>query len=347
MDEMTLLRKVRSEVSMPSDEALMTARARLVERLARAAAQVAAAPVRKRTFTTHRKMRRVGWITGTGLVAAGVATAFVLVNAVGFAGWRGGADAAAASTLDAAAAAAIENSDPIVGPGQFLEVSTHAAYYYSAIAPDGSRTAFLSSQDGQLYIPANPAGQWTWIRDLEKPVQTFGAESEKAAAVFPFPAPKTLRRAGGFFGYPAIITPASLAALPKDPTQLLQFIYHTTLGTGVSPDGAALAWIADTLRSGIAPAAVRATLYRAAALIPGVTLTAGTANLDGRNGVAIGRDETNGIRQEIIIDPSNGLLIGERQVLLTAMGGLPAGASMGWTAVTTTVVDSVPSEAGQ
>jgi RNA polymerase sigma-70 factor (ECF subfamily) len=294
-------------------------------------------------------MRRAGWITGTGLVAAGVATALVLVNVVGLAGWRGGADAAAASTLDAAAAAAIKNSDPIVGPGQFLEVSTHAAYANFTQTPDGSPTAFLASQDGQVYIPANPAGQWTWIRDPQKPVQTFGAESEKAAAVAPVAsAPERLHGVGGgFYGSPAHITPASLAALPKDPTQLLEFVYRATRGRGVSRDGEALVWIADTLRSGIAPAEVRATLYRTAALIPGVTLTPGAANLDGRTGVAIGRDETNGTRQEIIINPSNGLVIGERQVLLRASSGLPAGASMGWTAVTTTVVDSVPSEAGK
>jgi RNA polymerase sigma-70 factor (ECF subfamily) len=281
------------------------------------------------------------------VVAAGVAAALILGNVVGLAGWRGGADAAAASTLDEAAAAAIKNSDPVVAPGQFLEVSTHAAYASFSQAPGGLQTAYLASQDGQVFVPSDPSGQWTWVRDPAKPVQTFGPESAKAAAAVPVAAqPEVLQGAGGgFYGSRADVTPASLAALPKDPTQLLNYVYRTTLGSGVSRDGEALVWIADTLRTGIVPADVRATLYRAAALIPGVTLTAGTANLDGRTGVAIGRDETDGTRQEIIIDPSTGLLIGEREVLLRASDGLPAGASMGWTAVTTTVVDNLPAGA--
>jgi RNA polymerase sigma-70 factor (ECF subfamily) len=63
--------------------------------------------------------------------------------------------------------------------------------------------------------------------------------------------------------------------------------------------------------------------------------------------VAVGRDETNGVRQEIIIDPDTGLLIGERELLLQASDGLPAGATMGWTAVTTTVASSVPTGVGK
>lgn len=301
-----------------------------------------------RPATRRRRLRRAGWITGTGLVAAGVATTLILGNVVGLAGWRGGADAAAASTLDDAAAAAIKTSDPVVGPGQYLEVATHAAYASFTQAPDGTPTGFLASQDSQLYIPANTSQVWTWIRDARLPVQTFGSESQKAAAADPpLPAETVRARSGAFYGGPANVTPASLASLPKDPTQLLNYIYRTTLGQGASGDGEALVWIADTLRSGIVPADVRATMYRAAALIPGVTLTPGSANLDGHTGVAIGRDETNGLRQEIIIDPSTGLLIGEREVLLKASNGLPAGASMGWTAVTTTVVDSVPTPSGE
>jgi hypothetical protein len=89
---------------------------------------------------------------------------------------------------------------------------------------------------------------------------------------------------------------------------------------------------------------MRAALYKAAAGIPGVTITDRAATLDGHTGVAFGRDEGNGVRQEIIIDPSTGLLIGERQVLLKdgVLPGVRAGESMGWTAVTTTVVNSAP-----
>ena len=75
-----------------------------------------------------------------------------------------------------------------------------------------------------------------------------------------------------------------------------------------------------------------------------MTISDRAATLDGGTGIAFGRDESNGIRQEIIIDPITGLMIGEQQVLLRddIMPGVPAGESIGWTTVTTTVVDSPP-----
>ncbi|GAA4267866.1 CU044_5270 family protein [Frondihabitans peucedani] len=353
MDDLTLLRKVRDEPTGPSDTALMKGRTRLAERLAWEAHSEAvdrAATARRAstpspTSRTHTRMRRVGWISGAGLAAAGLVVALVVGDVVGLAGWRGGADAAAAGTLDEAAAAAIKNSDPVVGPGQYLEIATHAAYAAYTQAPDGTETGYLASQDGQVYVPADESQVWTWVRDPAKPVQTFGPESAAAAAAEADSTPGEFLRAkaGAFYGSPADPSPASIAALPRNPRQLLNHIYRTTLGQGRSGDGEALVWIADTLRSGIVPAAVRASLYRAAALIPGVTLTPGAADLDGRTGVAIGRDEIDGTRQEIIIDPDTGLLIGEREVLLKGDGALPTGTSMGWTSVTTSVVDRAPS----
>ncbi|WP_374946421.1 hypothetical protein, partial [Agreia sp.] len=62
-------------------------------------------------------------------------------------------------------------------------------------------------------------------------------------------------------------------ALPRDGQQLLNDIYKATAGGGNSPDGAALNWIADTLRTGVTPADVRAALYEAAAGIPGVEIS--------------------------------------------------------------------------
>jgi hypothetical protein len=64
-----------------------------------------------------------------------------------------------------------------------------------------------------------------------------------------------------------------------------------------------------------ATAPTRAALFRAAALIPGVTLTEDSATLDGTTGVAIGRVEQKyGVRQDLIIDPVDGEMNGEREV---------------------------------
>lgn len=331
MDELTLLRTVRKDAVDPSPETLDRGRRALVE-------HIGSRPTRN----SHRGLKRVGWIGGGTAVALGVAAALVFSNVVGFAGWRGGADAAAAAALSDAAAVTIKTSDPMVGPGQYLKVSTQAVY--SVQVPD---SAYLGTQNGQMYIPANHNHEWVWVREPSTVAKTFGPASEKIAAANTKSESKTpdiIRAAKGawYNGKPA---EWGFDKLPRDPQQLLNYIYRTTAGQGVSPDGEALGFIADTLRTGVVPADLRAALYKAVAGIPGVTITDHAATLDGRTGIAFGRDESNGVRQDIIIDPHTGLMIGERRVLLkdNILPGVPAGDSMGWTSVTTTVVDSAPS----
>lgn len=335
MDELTLLRSVGEDVVDPSTESLDRGRRALVH-------HIGSGPAKK----GHPGLKRAGWISGATVVAASVAAALVLSNVVGLAGWRGGADAAAAAALSDAAAATIKTSDPIVNPGQYLKISTQAVYSTEVDDGSGQTAAYLATQNGQIYVPANQSDEWVWVRDPSTVEKTFGAASERAAASLADQSNvgEIIRAAEGAW-YNGRPTAWGFDALPRDPQQLLNYIYRTTVGQGVSPDGQALVFIADTLRTGAVPADLRAALYDAAAGIPGVRITNRAATLNGRTGIAFGRDESNGIRQEIIIDPNTGLMIGERQVLLTAnlLPGVPAGESMAWTTVTTTVVDSAPS----
>jgi len=330
-DELTLLRKVRDDVAAPSGVALNAGRAALLD---------AAAPAAAKPVTRHRGLKRAGWTTLGVVGAASIAATLVLTNVVGLAGWRGGADPAAADSLARAAAAAITTSDPVVGSGQYLKVTTTAVY-----AATGDYGTYLESQNGQMYIPANRDDDWVWVRDPSTVVQTFGPGSEKQAAADHTNVERTevVRAAKGAF-YNGKPLDFGLGALPRDPQQLLNYIYRTTAGAGVSPDGEALVFIADTLRTGVVPADQRAALYKALAGIPGVEITDNQATLDGRTGVAFGRDESNGIRQEIIIDPTTGDVIGERYILLKAgvYRGVPAGSLEGSTSVTTSVVDAAP-----
>ncbi|MEO7720558.1 MAG: CU044_5270 family protein [Pseudolysinimonas sp.] len=336
-DELTLLRKVRDDVAAPSTTAVNAGRAALLD----AASANAAAPAPSKPVKRHRALKRAGWTTLGVVGAAGIAASLVLTNVVGLAGWRGGADPAAADTLAQAAAATIETSDPVVGPGQYLEVSTLAVY-----ASMGESGTYLVHQDGQMYIPADHNDDWVWVRDPETVAKTFGPASEKQAAEDAQVArPSGVIRAakGGFYnGGPM---DWGFDALPRDPHQLLNYIYRVTAKQDVSPDTAAVRFIAETLRTGVAPADLRASLYRALAGIPGISISDRDATLDGRIGVAFGRDEGNGLRMEIIIDPATGLMIGEREIVLRdgVLQGVPAGESMGWTAVTTSVVDTAPS----
>ncbi len=332
------MNRIESPV-MPSDEDFARMRADVLARIGQSD-HVPGPKRRPVTIKKHRGLKRAGWITGGTVVAIGIGAALVLTNVVGLAGWRGGADAAAADSLGRAAAAAIRTSDPVVEPGQYLKITTKAVY--SATGDDGT---YLESEDGYMYVPANYDDDWVWVRPPSTVVQTFGPGSEKQAAEDHKTTPPTemVRAAkGGFYnGRPMNF---GLDGLPRDPQQLLNYIYRTTAGQGVSPDGEALVFIADTLRTGVVPADLRAALYRALAGIPGVTITDTEATLDGRTGVGFGRDESNGLRQEIIIDPTSGMMIGEREIVTRAgvLPGVPAGTVEGSTSVSTSIVDTAP-----
>lgn len=333
MDELTLLRRVRDDVADPTPEALTAGRAALLQRINGA----------EPAHTTRRRGIRIAGLSALG---AGILTvALVATNVVGLAGWRGGADPAAADVLHSAALAAIENSDPVVGVGEYLQVSTTAVYSATAQTEEIERASYLFVTKDELYIPADREDDWVWVRHPSSTYQTFGPNSEAVAeatgdARLGVQDELLQAPAGGFYGGETGGGYGDLEGLPRDPLQLLNHIHLVTVGQGQSADDAALGFIADRLRTGVVPADLRAAFYNAAALIPGVSITENQATLDGRTGIAIGRNE--GDRQEIIIDPETGMFIGERRLTLTGFDDIPAGTVVGWSAVTTAVVNAAP-----
>ena len=271
-----------------------------------------------------------------------------------------GATAEAAEVLNNAAAEAIQTSDPVVGPGQYLKIETKELTGSGAQAADGSDMNWQETTGGQVYVPADRGGEWVWNREERVPLES-SSEAAKALATEirqrreasrpPAGQPVLVgivRAPGGaFYGNePSVIigTPLKEAgSLPKDPQALLDIIYERTKGAGKSRENAAFVAIADGLRSGVVPADLRAALYKAAALIPGVIVGDREATIDGRTGIAIGIPSPDGgLRDDIIIDPTSGLVIGEQDVLLRDYPGSPAGTVPSWTSVKTSVVDAAP-----
>jgi hypothetical protein len=351
MDELTLLRSARTDSAEPSRQALDSGRTALLVHI-----EESRRPAPSRVTIRRRPvLRRIGYSAVCTAVAATLVTGLIMSDMIGLAGWRGGADPAAAAVLREASALAIATSDPVLKPGQYLRVDTTAVYSGAAAAePDNRQIGFLTITEDQLYIPADLNDDWVWMRGMSKPYQSFGAESEAAMqAEWEQRLAKrgnpdyqeNVRAPGGAFYGGAGPDLVMLDALPRDPYQLLNNIYRTNLGQSPSPDGSAFEWIRRTLRSGGVPADLRGALYEAAAMIPGVTVTEGAATLNGRTGIAIGRNEPGSAwRVDLIIDPKTGELIGERDVVVEYDGVslFPAGTTEGWTSVTTTVVDEAP-----
>ncbi|MFK0008475.1 CU044_5270 family protein [Paenarthrobacter sp. NPDC090520] len=347
MDELQLLREMRRDVGTPPQATLARGRNKLVNRVE---SKIKAAN------------RRGGWKTltkraGFATTAAAVLVAGFVVADVTGESPRPGAAAEAAEILDNAAATTIKTSDPAVKPGQFLKVDTKAVYASTTTRADGTAVSWLDTTGGQVYIPGDLSGEWVWNREPRVPATFFGEES-KAEAERLMEAMKTensgpqlegiLRGKGGdFYGSPQRILdmplPEAVKTLPREPQALLDLIYLKTKGKGPSAEKEALTTIASSLRTGVIPADLRAAMYKAAALIPGVVVADKQATLDGRQGIALGVAWAGGkFREDIIIDPATGLLIGERTVYLVAESGIPANTASSWTAVRTSVVDSAP-----
>lgn len=328
MDELTLLRSTRDDTLVPSEKTLDAGRVALMARIAAPAAPTVHVAPRKRR---RRPLRRATWI------AAGTVTALTGVLLAGNIN-LGVQSAQASEVLRQAAAATLSTTDAGIAPGQYLRSLTHARWVNcsGSTDADGPEQMVCAPNDQFLdvYKPVDPDTEWVLVRDWGDLPGLTGASVE------------TNRAVGGFFyGPESSWQQGDVAAIPLDGAEAYGWVDSQYRGGSASRDEDNFVRITDILRSGLVPAPQRAALLDALSRIPGVTSVDGVENLDGVPGVAIGRAEPVrwGERQEIIIDPATGLVIGERTV---------AGAqTFGWstpdevtelTAITTTVVNDAP-----
>lgn len=238
----------------------------------------------------------------------------------------------AAGVLRSAAENTLNFSDPTPGPGEYLLIHTHANWLGGRTDEAGNQVFAMNAQTIDVYVPGDPSKDWVLDRDW--------------GAVAPRPGQKDTIHApnGEFYGMPwSLIDEQEIRALPRDGKALIDHFNAEYRGGSASRDEDNFVRITDLLRTGLIPADLRAGLYEALALIPGVNASEQT-NFDGKPGIAIGRSEPlrAGQRDEIIIDPATGLVIGERMVMTYAAFGLGANNLMGHTAIDYSIVDSVP-----
>lgn len=358
MDDLQLLREMRSDVGSASPATLARGREKVMAKISPASGTVAASDRQAKGAVSPIRIRRRVLIASAA--AAVLVGGIVVADVVRPNG--PGATAEAAEVLNNAAAVTIRTADPVVGPGQYLKIETTELTGSGAQAADGHEISWQETTGGQIYVPADRKGEWVWNREGRVPLASSTEEAKAEARrlrelsktedfpkdqVNPMLGGVVRANGGAFYGNePTVIigTPLKDAgSLPKDPRALLDLIYDRTKGAGKSPEAEAFVTIADGLRTGVVPADLRAALYKAAALIPGVTVGSKQATVDGRTGIAIGIPTPGGgSRRDIIIDPASGLVIGEQDVLLKDYPGAPAGTVSTWTSVKTSVVDAAP-----
>lgn len=241
--------------------------------------------------------------------------------------------AQAASLLSLAAEKTLTFSDPAPGPDEYLRVHTHANWLVGRSSPGGGPDSFtMNAQTIDVYVPGNPSRDWVLDRDW--------------GSVAPRPGQKDTIHApsGEFYGVPwTVIDKQEIRSLPRDGKALIDHFNAQYQGGSASRDEDNFVRITDLLRTGLIPADLRAGLYKALALIPGVNASEQT-NFDGKPGIAIGRSEPlrAGQRDEIIIDPATGLVIGERVLTTYALFGIGANTLTTDTAIDYSIVASVP-----
>ncbi|MEV0678731.1 CU044_5270 family protein [Actinosynnema sp. NPDC050436] len=254
------------------------------------------------------------------------------------------ATAQAREALTGAAELAARARDAVVPAGHYRYLGTHA-WWAREMGTETRNFSYLNENVIEVWIPADPEGEWVrrrretgnrkWLEGTEAEARAAGVVIEES------PWPEQRAKGGNFVenapehGNWQFPKPQFVAGLPTDPERLYERLRADSGG-----DAHALVYAADALRAGMLPAAVRATLLRALTFVPGLDVTDNAADLDGRRGVALGVTE-DGNRQEIILDPATGEVIGERQVSDSLFPGVPPGTVTSCSSVTTAVVGGV------
>lgn len=271
--------------------------------------------IRQETSTaTRRRSRRRVLVVRAGTGAAGLAAAALALSALAGSGpsaphLGGGAVVLLAKVADAAA----RQPSPVVRDDQFAYVALEQAFATVTFNGDQYHTTLPSLAKRQIWRSVSDLCRTGLLRDPHVP-----GKAGDGTPLGPYPGEKCPDT--GSLNDP---TYRLLRTLPTSPRKLLDLIYATEKGHGPGPDQEAFTTIGDLLRESIAPPAVSAALYRAAALIPGVTMIGDATDAIGRHGLAVASGGEQWIFDRTTLrllgerdtDPSTGKLIGETAIL--------------------------------
>ncbi|BCJ49539.1 hypothetical protein Asp14428_10140 [Actinoplanes sp. NBRC 14428] len=228
------------------------------------------------------------------------------------------------AVLHAAAEAAERSAPPVLRPGETRYVAVHRSTLESVPAGRGRTLAVRNDTLTEEWIPADRHDEWLQrVRDAAPP-QIWDDRSRTFVDDDPAPVTEWRGRCGSYFarrtqdpcrrpGLWQDPTPQFIATLPADPAELLARL-RASAPDGGFRDQEALLGAAQALERDLLPPPVRARMYRALALLPGLTVTGRRAVPHGRPGTALGLDHA-GTRAELVIDPANGVYLGRTRSL--------------------------------
>jgi hypothetical protein len=316
MDEIDLVRAARPAGSYPEGDKA-AARARLDAAIAEAAAPATPEPARQR----RRPLGRLRRVAIVGALAVAVAVALTVTQQLS----RDGAPPPAAPTANAAeladraATAAAAQPAPTPGPHQWVD-SRELRVEYEGGKPF-TEEHWVRVDGRKFAYPINPH-RVAHARNVRRERMDWRSTQSARRPGCP-DTPDRIPPAvglGHFFPDPS--------AVPTDPDGLLAAIYRLVENPACSPisvgdtvqDRAFM--LIDGMLQTLMPAEVRASLFRALAKIPGVTVVQGATDAAGRRGVAFARaaaiegpGSSDWLRLEIILDSHTYRYLGARHVV--------------------------------
>jgi hypothetical protein len=290
-------------------------------------------------FRAHSRRRRRLWAIPAVAVAAGTALLFAL-------GSGAPPKATAAEALRRAAQAAQTAPAPFPRDDQYFYVRSLSTNLMTSEPPKPGQQA-LVTVERRIWTSVAKRGR------LESRFvsATYPGASEEQKRALEAMARVTAGGPAHDIGHQRYrlgsikLSREGMLAFPTDPRTIYDRLSDAYEGNGHSRDGEMFTEIGDALRETAVPAGLRAGLYGALALIPGVELVGDTTDRAGRHGVAVAFTEV-GMRNELIFDPATSEMLAERTVLLDPAAAeipLPKGTVIGDSAyLERAVVDELP-----
>jgi hypothetical protein len=283
------------------------------------------APRHSQSPTTRRLLRRRPAQLALAVALAGVLLVVGLTNL----GSTPGPTPAAAAALQRLARIAASGPSLLPGPGQYLYV--RSVNDYPAIDGDNGCVSY-SVDHRQVWIAADGSGL---LRESGG-TPTFTSPADQALCQKADP---TLSSASGtsnlwFAAGCFTLGPTNnMQSLSTDPSTLLAQM--RSIDGGPHTPAEDFVHVGDFLRETDASPALRAALYRAAALIPGVQLLGTVNDHFGRQGLGVALTAHN-VRNELIFNSQTAALMGEQSI-----GSAPGSSS--WAVyLNSSAVDSQP-----
>ena len=323
LDELERVRAYRSDVAEPDGPTFAAARAELMQAIR---IEPRGAKPRERLRKLQRR-RRFALAGGLATVCVGVAGALGLTTAAT------PVSALAAQMNQLAKVAASQAWTGIPGPGQYLYTESQGLTE-SDVMGNAKECAVSQVEHRQIWTATDGSGAISDTRNQSR--FTSAADQAICASAFSITDPSSQdsswsnRFPTGGLSFPT----NDWKSLSTDPATLLKQVHQRDGGPDTPSE-----WfvnVTDFMRESDVPPAIRAALYQALALIPGIKLMGVQTDPTGQSGLGVGAYYNGELKAELIFDQQTARMLAEEYFD-------PSGKLVDWYAYTQQkIVDTVP-----